>query len=32
MPFSVYHKSDPEESQANFILSPPIKGKTTDAY
>lgn len=32
MPFSVFHKSDPKESQANFIISPPTKGKTIDAY
>ena len=32
MPFSVYHKSDPKESQANFFISPLIKGKTIDAF
>lgn len=32
MPFSGHHKSDPKGSQANFIISPPIKSKIIDAY
>ena len=31
-PFSVYYKSASKGSQANFIITPPIKDKIIDAY